>query len=218
MIDFSKLSDYAASFTQSENDLLRRMEKKAHEIYIPIMHPAAMAFLQQVIRWKNPKHILELGTAIGYSSIRMRLAAGADVDISSVERDRDMIREAKENIRSMGFESSIHVIEGDATRELPEVRQAAPFDLILFDAAKAQYEHLFPVYADLLSDDGIIITDNVLFHGLVCDIEGIKKKQLRRLVEKVDSYNHFLVRQQGFDTIFLTVGDGLAVSTKKSSK
>ncbi|WP_241654661.1 O-methyltransferase [Sporolactobacillus shoreae] len=215
MTDFEKLSGYAAAFTTPENDLLREMEAKAHEIYIPIMHPPAIALLQQLIQWTKARRILELGTAIGYSAIRMRLAAGAGAKIFSVERDPEMISEARKNICKMGFDPSIQIIEGDATEDLQDVREAAPFDLILVDAAKAQYEHLFLEYSCYLKTGGIMVTDNVFFHGLVCDIEGVKKKQLRRLVEKVDDFNRFLSKRTDFETVFLTVGDGLAISTKK---
>jgi predicted O-methyltransferase YrrM len=214
VVEFEKLSAYASSFTSAESDLLKEMEAKAREIYIPILHPSAMAFIQQLIRWIKATRILELGTAIGYSAIRMRIAAGSESTIFTVERDRDCIAEAAENIRKMGFTSSIRIVEGDATEPPFRVRRAAPFDFILIDAAKAQYEHLFAEYAAMLRPGGMIVTDNIFFHGLVCDIPGVKKKQLRRLVEKVDAFNHFLARQRTFQTVFLTVGDGLAVSTK----
>ncbi|MET1247535.1 O-methyltransferase [Sporolactobacillus sp. STCC-11] len=216
MIDFKELSAYAAAFTCSENELLRKMEKKAADIYIPIMQPSAMAFLQQLIRWTNAQRILELGTAIGYSSIRMALVAGDGSKIITVERDPAMIEEATQNIKALNLQDSIQIVDGDATEDLPEVHASAPYDLILIDAAKAQYEHLFQKCAGLLSDKGIIVTDNVFFHGLVCDIDAVKKRQLNRLVKKVDEYNHFLSEQLDFDTLFLTIGDGMAVSTKKT--
>ncbi|WP_239984889.1 O-methyltransferase [Sporolactobacillus pectinivorans] len=215
MIDFEKLSGYASAFTTAENEQLRRMEEKAHEIYIPIMQPSAMAFLQQLIRWTKATRILELGTAIGYSAIRMRIAAGDSARIVSIERDPEMIREARQNISEIGFDQSIRVVEGDATADLQEVCESAPFDLILIDAAKAQYQHLFLDYSRFLKTGGVIVTDNVFFHGLVCDIDTVRKKQLHRLVEKVDCFNHFLAARNDFETVFLTVGDGLAVSTKK---
>lgn len=214
--DFEKLSEYAANFTQPESQLLKHMEEKAHQIYIPIMHPSSMALLQQMIRWTGAERILELGTAIGYSAIRMKIAAGRGAEIFSVERDPEMIREAGKNIKTAGYSGSIHIITGDATDNLSAVREHAPYDLILIDAAKAQYEHLFLEYAQMLRPAGIIVTDNVLFHGLVTDIPGVRKKQLRRLVEKVDDFNRFLSEQNDFRTVFLTVGDGLAISTRKS--
>jgi Predicted O-methyltransferase len=217
LTDFEKLSGYAAAFTHPENQLLKNMEDRAHQIYIPIMQPSAMALLQQLIRWTGAVKILELGTAIGYSAIRMKIAAGSDAEIFSVERDPDMIREAKKNIFAAGFSSSIHIITGDATDNLLAVGEHAPYDLILIDAAKAQYEHLFLEYARMLNAGGVIVTDNVFFHGLVTNIAGVRKKQLRRLVEKVDDFNRFLSEQNEFHTVFLTVGDGLAISTKKNT-
>lgn len=216
MIDFKALSAYAAAFTQSENDLLRRMEQRASDLYIPIMQPSAMAFLQQLIQWTGARQILELGTAIGYSSIRMAIAAGQDAQIITVERDQKMICEARQNIEALHLQNAIQIVEGDATMHLPEIEKAAPYDLILIDAAKAQYEHLFMKCAAMVGKGGMIVTDNVFFHGLVCNIDAVKKKQLNRLVKKIDDYNHFLFKQKKFDTIFLTIGDGMAVSTKNS--
>ncbi|MFT8318329.1 MAG: O-methyltransferase [Sporolactobacillus sp.] len=218
MTDFKELSAYASAFSSAENDLLRRMEKQAREIYIPIMQPSAVALLQQLIRWINAERILELGTAIGYSAIRMRLAAGSSAKITSIERDPEMICSAQTHIRELGLSDSIKIVEGDATDQLDAVKQNAPYDLILIDAAKAQYEKLFNTYARWLRPGGIIVTDNVFFHGLVCHIDDVRKKQLNRLVHKVDDYNHFLAERTDFDTVFLTVGDGLAISTKKRPK
>lgn len=215
MTDFDKLSEYAAAFTGPENSLLRQMEERAARIHIPIMHPSAIAFLQQLIKWRKAKRILELGTAIGYSAIRMCIAAGADAGIVTIEREKDMTREAEQNISQLDLAASIQIVEGDATEDLPAVKAAAPYDLILIDAAKAQYENLFLKYAQYLKPEGVIVTDNVFFHGLVCAIDDVKKKQLHRLVGKVDRYNHFLAERSEFETVFLTVGDGLAVSTKK---
>lgn len=215
MIDFEELSAYAAAFSSPENDLLRQMEQRARDSYIPIMRPSAMALLQQLIHWIKAVHILELGTAIGYSAIRMRLAAGSSAKVTSIERDPEMIRSARQHIHELGLDASIDLVEGDAMEQLDPVRRNAPYDLILIDAAKAQYEKLFNEYTRWLRPGGVIVTDNVLFHGLVCAIDSIQKKQLNRLVHKVDEYNHFLAEQPDFDTVFLTVGDGLAISTKK---
>ncbi|RYM05326.1 O-methyltransferase [Sporolactobacillus sp. THM7-7] len=191
------------------------MEEEARQVYIPIMEKSSIAFLQQLIRWRNVKRILELGTAIGYSAIKMRIAAGPNAKIVTIERDREMIDEAVKNIQKLRFEDSIQIVSGDAMDELEPVAELAPYDLILIDAAKAQYERLFLKYTRYIEPGGMIVVDNVFFHGLVCNLDGIKKRQLHGLVRKVDHFNHFLSERDEFDTVFLTVGDGLAVSTKK---
>lgn len=213
LIDFKELTDYTENFTHIENDLLRKMEERARAIYIPIMNRSSIALVQQLIRWRRSTRILEIGTAIGYSAIRMRIAAGNTAKIVTIERDPEMIEEARNNIGRIGFEDSIRVVAGDAADELPEVHRAGPYDLILIDAAKVQYERLFLKYAEYLDPGGIIVTDNVLFHGLVCHPERVRKRSLHRLVDKVNRFNHFLASREDFETVFLTVGDGLAIST-----
>ncbi|MFT8870960.1 MAG: O-methyltransferase [Sporolactobacillus sp.] len=212
--DFEQLSRYTAAFSPSEDERLRQMEEQARAVYIPIMHPPAIALIQQMIHWTHAKRILELGTAIGYSAIRMRLAAGQAAHVTSVERDAEMISEAQKNIAAFGFADAIHIIHGDALTVQTLAAANAPYDLLVIDAAKGQYEKLFQQYSTLVRAGGIVITDNVLFHGLICEVDQIKKRSLNNLVRKIDEFNHFLAEQPNFDTVFLTVGDGLALSTK----
>ncbi|WKB36874.1 O-methyltransferase [Terrilactibacillus sp. S3-3] len=163
----------------------------------------------------KPQRILEIGTAVGYSAIKMCCSKSPYTDIVTIERDEKMFHEASKNIKRLGLEKHIRLIFGDAGENLPEVEEEGPYDLIFIDAAKAQYRKFFNRYAPMLSKGGMVVSDNVLFHGLVVDPEHETAKRLRRLAEKVNDYNHWLSEHPAFDTVFLTVGDGLSISTKK---
>ncbi|HHV7525949.1 TPA: O-methyltransferase, partial [Burkholderia orbicola] len=107
----------------------------------------------QLLSFKNPKKILEIGTAIGYSAIRMALAL-PEAEIFTIERDEDRYREALKNIRSFQLENRIHVFFGDALSESDPVQSMAPYDALFIDAAKGQYQKFFSIYEKMLADDG----------------------------------------------------------------
>lgn len=216
MTDFAKLSAYTAAFIHESDERIRKIEKDARERGIPIIQPDSIAFLRQLIRWLKPGRILEIGTAVGYSAIKMCGSTIPHADIVTIERDEKMLHEASENIKLMGLEKHIRLIFGDAGEDLPEVAEDGPYDFIFIDAAKAQYRKFFSRYAPLLSEKGIIVSDNVLFHGLVADPIPETAKRLKRLADKVNDYNYWLSEHPEFDTVFLTVGDGLAISTRKT--
>ncbi|MFC7393241.1 O-methyltransferase [Scopulibacillus cellulosilyticus] len=209
------LSRYAAALApKNDTPLLDKLEKEARGRQIPIMQPDAMALLQHYIRLIKPKRILEIGTAVGYSAIKMALSSEI-AQIYSIEREEEMYREAQANIKSFSLEDRIHVIKGDATKIAEDTGQYAPFDFIFIDAAKGQYQLFFEQYSPFLSQDGLIVTDNVLFRGLAADPERAESKRLRKLAEKINRYNEWLAAHPQFDSVFLTVGDGIAVSARK---
>ncbi|MBM7645853.1 putative O-methyltransferase YrrM [Scopulibacillus daqui] len=208
------LSRYTAALAPKNIPMLDKLEKDARDRKIPIMQPDGMALVQHYIKLIKPKRILEIGTAIGYSAIKMALASES-AQIFTIERQEEMYKEALKNIQSFGLDRRIQVIKGDAAETAEEIRQYAPFDFIFIDAAKGQYRLFFELYSPLLSQNGLIITDNVLFRGLAAHPERAESKRLRKLAEKINRYNEWLSSHPDFDSVFLTVGDGIAVSAKK---
>lgn len=174
-----------------------------------------MEVLLQILSVKQPKKILEIGTAIGYSAIRMALELPS-AEIYTIERNEKRHEEAVNNIKEFQLDDRIHVFYGDALELADAVHVTAPYDVIFIDAAKGQYQNFFHLYEPMLSPDGVILTDNVLFKGLVAeDYSKIEPKRRRRLVAKIDEYNHWLMNHPDYQTAIIPVGDGLAISKKK---
>jgi predicted O-methyltransferase YrrM len=155
---------------------------------------------------------LEIGAAIGYSSIRMTQAVQAN--IITVERDAERYEKAISYINQADLGHRISVVFGDALETVEQVEKFGAFDVIFIDAAKGQYQRFFELYEPLLNPGGVIITDNVLFRGLVT-VEHIENKRIRSLVKKIKSYNEWLMAHSGYDTTIFPIGDGVAVSKKK---
>ena len=197
----------------NENERLVALRKFGEENDVPIITMGGLSVLLSVIRIKNVKRILEIGTAIGYSSIVMALE-DEGIIIDTIERDPKMYEKAVSNIKDFGLENRINVIYQDALEV--DVNNLGTYDLIFIDAAKAQYIKFFEKYSPLLSDNGVIYTDNLMFHGLVeMKQEDIESRNLRALVRKINNFNVYLKNNQEFKTTFIKYGDGIALSIRK---
>lgn len=190
--------------------MIEEMERYAKEYRIPIMVSDGIEYMLNYIKEHNAKKILEIGTAIGYSAIRMALVS-EDIYITTIERDQDRYNEAIKNITKMHLEDRIKVLLVDAL----DVEINDTFDLIFIDAAKSQYTKFFNKFSPLLKKGGTIITDNLDFHGLRENIDQIQSRNLRQMMRKLNSYIEFLKDNEEFDTTFVNVGDGLGISIKK---
>ncbi|MBQ3253762.1 MAG: O-methyltransferase [Acholeplasmatales bacterium] len=181
---------------------------------VPIIIDEGLSFLETIIKLHKPKRILEIGTAIGYSAIRMNKACGSE--IYTIERNSDMYENAKANINKLGLDDQIHIIFKDALEAFDLVSHLE-FDLIFIDAAKAQYMKFFDIYTPLLSKCGVVVCDNMLFHGLVSDEENYQSqsRSVRGLIRKLKSFHEALLNNKDYDTSIFTIGDGMAVSIKK---
>ena len=192
------------------NELDNEMMEYARVNNVPIIQLEGLHFLRQVIMLKGCKRILEIGTAIGYSSIQMA-KLGATVD--TIEINNGSYNLAIENIKKANLSDKINVYLADALEI--DINTLDKYDLIFIDAAKAQYINFFNKFKVLLNDKGVILTDNLLFHGLVLEKETIESRNLRQLVKKIDNYNYWLMEQNDFDTTIYNIGDGIALSIKK---
>lgn len=211
-----KLHSYIENLIPARNGLLEEMEAYARDNGVPIMELAGIEALLQILRLQNPKAILEVGTAIGYSALRMSYAV-PDAKIVTIERDEERLQLAEQFISRSGQDKEILIIKGDALEVEAEVSIHAPYDAIFIDAAKGQYKKFFELYSRYLHEDGIIITDNVLFKGLVCE-DDIENKRIRNLVKKINDFNHWLMEHPDYHSVILPVGDGVAISKKRGDR
>lgn len=190
------------------------LEKYAKDNNVPIMMRDGIEFLLNYIKENNVKKVLEIGTAIGYSAIRIALLS-KDIKITTIERDEIRYKEAISNIAKFGLEDQIDVIFADAF----DVELSDKYDLIFIDAAKSQYVKFFEKFKYNLDDNGTIISDNLSFHGLVenKDNENLSKN-VKGLVRKINEYIEFLKENSEFETQFYSLGDGVGVSVRRDNK
>ncbi|RLL48008.1 O-methyltransferase [Oceanobacillus piezotolerans] len=208
------IKDYLMEILPAKEGWIRDLEVAAKKDHVPIMDPIGIHFIMQLIRIHQPKQILEVGTAIGYSALRM-LEAYPETMITTIEKDEERYYQAIQNIERQGKQEKIHVINGDALDEMEKLYQLGKsFDFIFIDAAKGQYKKFFDLSVPILNDSGLVVTDNVLFRGYVANPVDSPKK-FKNMVEKIRGYNKFLMEHPLFDTSIIPIGDGVAVSYKK---
>ena len=197
---------------KSNYAIIKEIKEYAIENKIPIMNQEGIDFLTTFIIKYQIKNILEIGTAIGYSSIMMTLC-GPNIKVTTIERDEQRYLEAIKNIKKLNLEERISLIFNDALKTKIEGK----YDLIFIDAAKAQNIKFFELFERNLNDGGYIITDNMYFHGLVNKNEKeIKSRNVRGIVRKIKDYITFLKNNDNYNTTIYDIGDGIAVSEKKT--
>lgn len=207
---------YLLDLHKQTDETIETLRTYAEANNVPIVDRLTLEMIKQLIRIHQPQHILEIGTAIGYSAMQFA-SVSKDVHITTIERDSNMQREAKENIQKYNFSNQVDLIEGDALEQFSSV-EGKCFDMIFIDAAKAQSKKFFELYTPLLKESGLVITDNVLYHGFVSDISVVRTRNVRQMVKKVIEYNEWLMNNESYTTNFLNIDDGLAISIKGESK
>ena len=193
--------------------LIVEMEQYAQEHNVPIIQKESIAFLMKFIKANNVVNILEIGSGIGYSAILMASSSPL-VKVTTIERDEVRYMECLKNVKKCEFDKKVNVVFQDALEV--NLSDENKYDLIFIDAAKGQYTKFFEKFKYFLADGGVIITDNLKYHGYVGKSEEIPSKNLRQLVKKIENYIEFLKNNEEYTTNFYDVGDGLSISIKKS--
>ncbi len=206
---------YLESLRPKREGLVKEMEVYAIENNVPIMEQTSLAVMLQLLSFKKPDRILEIGAAIGYSAIRMAELL-PDTTIITVERDETRYREAVANIEKAGYSERITIIYGDAFELADELKRFGPYQALFIDAAKGQYKRFFDEFFEVVEEQGIVLSDNILFRGMVAE-EEIQEKRFRSMVKKLRHYNEFLMSHPDLNTTIYPVGDGLAVSQRLNS-
>ncbi len=188
---------------------ITKIKEYAQKNNVPIMLDDGIEFLENYIKENNIKTILEIGSAIGYSAIKMALV-DEEITITTIERDINRYEEAIKNIKEFNLEKRINIINIDAF----DFKTKDKFDLIFIDAAKAQYISFFNQFKDNLNETGVIVSDNLDFHGLTKEGAIIESRNVRQLVRKINNYITFLEENKEFNTTFYTLGDGVAISKR----
>ena len=177
---------------------------------VPIMQDEGSDFICEYIQSHGVKRILEIGTAIGYSAVRFA-KLNPKIRVTSIEIDEERYAEALKNVEKNALTDRITLILGDALTE--EI--TGSFDLIFIDAAKAQYQKFFEKFKENLAPNGVIVSDNLSFHGMVDDLSLTHNYSTKKLVKKIRKYRDFLKANEEFETEFFDKGDGISVSWRR---
>lgn len=207
---------YLLELHKQTDSRIESLRSYAEQNNVPIVDRLTLDMIKQLIRIHQPQQILEIGTAIGYSSMQFA-SVSSDIHVTTIERDEAMLTQAKNNRTTFGFNTQIRQIVGNALEQFEQVNDRV-YDMIFIDAAKAQSQKFFEIYTPLLKEGGMVITDNVLYHGFVADIDIVRNRNVRQMVKKVQSYNEWLMNNENYTTNFLNIDDGLAISIKGASK
>lgn len=192
--------------------MLDEMRLFARESWIPVILDDSLAYIEDILSKKNIENILEIGTAIGYSSICFSEFLNENGKIDTIEIDKQRIMLAKANIEMYKLNDKINIIEGDAIKMLPRLTEK--YDFIFIDGPKSHYIEYLPICLELLNDDGVIIADNVNYKGMVKGEEKVKHKQ-RTAVNRLREFIDVVKNDPKLNSDLVDVGDGILIITKK---
>ena len=206
-----QITEYLRSLIKENTGLLKELEEKALKEYIPIISPEVAQLIRLLSEMTGAEKILEIGSAIGYSSI---LFAGFSdkMKITTIEMDEERAAQAEENIRRAGMDKKITLLKGNALLVMDHI--AEKFDMVFVDAAKGQYNNFLPKCLKLLKPGGLLISDNILYRGTVAETGFIPRKH-RTIIVNMKEYLKRLSEDEKLTTSIIPIGDGVAVSLKK---
>jgi predicted O-methyltransferase YrrM len=202
---------YLRQFKKEDDPLIIEMEQYAREHNVPILSWHAADFLEQTVRLLNPKRVLEIGTAIAYSSIRIARNLKKKSIIHTIEMSEDNAAMAKENIEKSGLENKIELKIGNALTILPQLQKK--YDFIFLDADKEDYKRLFDYSMILLKKDGVIFIDNLLWHGFAATQK--VPKEYKQSTKHIREFNKVFMSQPMLISTIVPIGDGIGLGIKK---
>ena len=216
MIVNERVRDYIHSLESSQGEFCDQIARKAAAENIPIIKKETAALLKTLVAAKKPGAILEVGTAVGYSALLMAGVMPENCKITTIEKFEPRIKEAKENFKLAGLQERITLLEGDAKEFLANL--SGSFDFIFMDAAKGQYLHWLPDILRVLSEGGILFSDNVLQDGTIIQSRYGVERRDRTIHSRMREYLFQLKHMEELETAIIPIGDGVAVSVHKYGK
>lgn len=212
MIVDERMVTFINSLDTENSELLEAIEKEALNTYVPIIRKEMQSFLKVLLAIRKPMRILEVGTAVGFSALLMSEYAPAGCKITTIEKYEKRLPIAKENFRRAGKEEQITLIPGDALEVMQELE--GPYDFIFMDAAKGQYIAYLPEVLRLLSEEGVLVSDNVLQDGDIMESRYAVERRNRTIHSRMREYLYELKHNSQLLTSILPLGDGVALSMK----
>ena len=212
-INYNHIVEYLKKTLPDTDGYLREMEIYADENNVPIIQKEVRCFLGMLLKYKAPKNIVELGTAIGYSSLFFSQYIKDGGKIITFEREKDYYDIATDNISKMGKSDCIDVIFGDAYENVKKID--GKFDMIFMDANKSMYRYYFDILFPMLNVGGIIICDNILYKGMISNEELAPRKQ-NTIIENIKDFLTYISNHDKLETSIVPIGDGVTLSVKLS--
>ena len=213
MITDERISTFIHSLDTGNTPFLTELERYAKETNVPVIRPQMQSFLKVLLAMQQPKQILEVGTAIGFSALLMAEYGPEDCHITTIENYDKRIPVAKNNFIRAGVIDKITLIEGDAADVLKTLD--GPYDFIFMDAAKGQYINYFPDIMRILKKGGLLISDNVLQEGEIVQSKYGVTRRNRTIHERMREYVYMLTHSDEVVTSVVPIGDGITLSVKK---
>ena len=213
MITDERISTFIHSLDTGNTPFLTELERYAKETNVPVIRPQMQSFLKVLLAMQQPKQILEVGTAIGFSALLMAEYGPEDCHITTIENYDKRIPVAKNNFIRAGVIDKITLIEGDAADVLKTLD--GPYDFIFMDAAKGQYINYFPDIMRILKKGGLLISDNVLQEGEIVQSKYGVTRRNRTMHERMREYVYMLTHSDEVVTSVVPIGDGITLSVKK---
>lgn len=211
-INYEYIIRYIRDTIPRSEGLIKEMEEYAKLHEVPISQPESIRMTEVLLKLAGTRRVLEIGCAIGYSAIRMCRACGGEV--VTVELSDEMADIAEENIKKAELADRIKVIRGDAREVLPRLAETEEFDMIFIDAAKGQYMEFFPHCMKMLSEGGLLISDNILYKGMTATDELLVRRKVT-IVRRLRQYLEMLRDNKELSTAIIPIGDGVAISFKE---
>ena len=213
MIANERIISYINSLSTEDTPFLTELEKWALKERVPIIRKETQSFLKMLLVMKQPEHILEVGTAVGYSALLMAQVMPEGTDILTIEKYEPRIPVARRHFEEAGLSDRITLLEGDAGEILKKLD--GPFDFIFMDAAKGQYIHWLPDILRLLSANGVLFSDNVLQDGDIIESRFAVERRNRTIHARMREYLYTLTHMPELQTSVVPIGDGVALSVKR---
>lgn len=214
MIQEERISSFIEALNVEEREIIDTIEQEARQAGIPVIRPDMKNLLKVLLTMHKPMHILEVGTAVGFSAIFMKEYQPRGGTITTIEKFEPRISAAKENFKRAGVSDSIELLEGDAMELLPALK--GPYEMIFMDAAKGQYLTFLPELLRLLPEGGVLLSDNVLQDGDVLKTRyGITRRN-RTIHSRMRDYLYQLTHHAQLLTSIIPIGDGITLSVKRS--
>ncbi len=213
-ISFERISSFIKAYISDDEGLLGQIYSEAIRDRVPVMRPETRELLKTQLIMKKPMQLLEIGTAVGYSSIYMSQYLGENGKITTIELDEERVKIARKNIEAMSLSKVIEVLQGDAYEVLKTLPDDA-YDFAFVDAAKGQYINYYSDVMRVVRSGGIIISDNILQDGDVLESHFTVDKRNRTIHDRMREYIYTITHDDRLDTAILSVGDGVAISIKK---
>jgi len=214
MIGMDIYKSYIASFAKEKESFISEIEQYADENFVPIMDNCGIDMFISLLRIQKPERILEIGSAIGYSAIRIA-AALPKASIVTIERDSERFNKAVDYISRSGYSERIAIIEADALLTDSTDIFNKKYDALFIDAAKGQYKRFFERYAPVVAAGGVIYCDNMFMHGMVLHDDKDIPKRNRTMIRNLKEFTKWIMVNPEFEASLLPVGDGLLIAVKK---